>query len=564
MSRSRSRPAPSSAPSAEAGGRARPRRRPKSAVTSAATGAPKAAAEGAGESGADRHFRLLADCATEYTVFMLDTEGRIADWNSAAQRLHGYAAAEVVGRPVGVLFAPDDAAREAPGRALEEARRAGCSVRAATCLRKDGHRFAVRAELRAIRDAAGACLGFGHLMRDMSDQGAPESPRDGRPAPAARGQAEMQKAASDFMAVISHEIRTPLTSIKGFVDILAAENLSPLQRRYVDLTRSSCAALMSVVDDVLDFTRIESGAIDLDPEPLSLAVLAHNALSTVLGTAGPKGLSLAVKIAPDVPPSLIGDRGRLRQILLNLLTNAVKFTLRGSVTLEVTHEGRAGSGERIRFAVTDTGIGIPENRLDRLFNRFSQADADIRSRFGGSGLGLAICKQLVERMGGEIGVETALGRGSTFWFRLTLPRAHGVPAAPAEGPQFLTVRKDVRLLLVEDGSLNQEIARVFLEHAGYDVRIVDNGRDAIDAVQASRFDSVLMDMQMPEMDGLEATRRIRALGGDYARLPIIALSARVFPEDIEQCRAAGMNDHIAKPFDREQMYQVIERWTARA
>jgi signal transduction histidine kinase len=199
--------------------------------------------------------------------------------------------------------------------------------------------------------------------------------------------------------MISHEIRTPLTSIKGFVEILSSQELSPLHRRYVDLTHSSCAALMAVVDDVLDFSKIESGQIDLHPVPVSLAQLTHSALSSVLGTAGPKGLSLAVEIAPDVPPSLLADPDRLRQILLNLLTNAVKFTLRGSVTLLVTHEGTAPDGERVRFAVIDTGIGIPENRLERLFNRFSQVDQNIRYRFGGTGLGLAICKQLVERMG---------------------------------------------------------------------------------------------------------------------------------------------------------------------
>ena len=298
--------------------------------------------------------------------------------------------------------------------------------------------------------------------------------------------------------------------------------------------------------------------------PVSLAQLAHGALSSVLGTAGPKGLSLAVKIAPDVPPTLLADADRLRQILLNLLTNAVKFTLRGSVTLRVTHEGTRSDGERVKFAVVDTGIGIPDNRMERLFNRFSQVDQNIRNRFGGTGLGLAICKQLVERMGGEIGVETALGHGSTFWFTLTLPRARAASVASARTAQAPASRKNVRLLLVEDRTMNQEIARVFLEHAGYQVDVVDNGPAAISAVQNARFDAVLMDMRMPEMDGLEATRRIRRLGGDVAQLPIIALSAGVLPNDVSECYAAGMNDHIGKPFDRDEMYRVIEQWTAKS
>jgi PAS domain S-box-containing protein len=518
----------------------------------------------AAEMGRDQHFRLLAESAVEYAVFMLDPQGRVVDWNCGPQRLHGYTAAEIIGRHVGVLFTPEDLTQGVPDKILDDARRRGKSVGAGWRLRKNGERFPVRAEVSAFRDPSGTVLGFGYVARDMSEQQALDDVRSAaRRDQDARGRAEFDnQTTSDFLAMISHEIRTPLTGIKGFADILVEQDLSPVQRRYVELARSSCAALMMVVDDVLDFSKIESGQVDLHPEPLSLAVLAHNALSTVLGTAGPKGLSLSVTIAPDVPTLLLGDAGRLRQILLNLLTNAVKFTLRGGVTLAVTHEGTRPDGECVKFAVIDTGIGIPENRLERLFNRFSQADKNIRNRFGGTGLGLAICKQLVERMGGEVGVETALGRGSTFWFKVTLPPSSAIPARPVESMPAAAAAKNVRLLVVEDRAMNQEIARVFLEHAGYDVQIVDSGRGAIAAVQAGRFDAVLMDMQMPEMDGLEATRRIRALGGDLAQMPIIALSARVLPEDIAQCRAAGMNDHIGKPFDREQMYRVIDHWTA--
>lgn len=548
MSRSRSGQAPAAAPPLEAAPRKRVRQRGKIAG-----------------SGSQQHFALLAECASEYAVFMLDPDGLVADWNCGAQRIYGYAAADIIGRHVGVLFTPEDLADGVPNEALEDARHRGKSVGAGWRLRQSGERFPARAEMRAIRDAGGSFLGFGSVTRDMTELQALDDVRsEARRDQDARGRAESaNQATSDFLAMISHEIRTPLTGIKGFADILVAGDLSPLQRRYVELARSSCAALMTVVDDVLDFSKIESGQFDLHPEPLSLATLAHNVLSAVLGTAGPKGLSLAVTIAPDVPTLLLGDPDRLRQILLNLLTNAVKFTLRGGVTLAVTHEGTRPEGECVKLAVIDTGIGIPENRLERLFNRFSQADRDTRSRFGGTGLGLAISKQLVERMGGRIGVETALGRGSTFWFTVTLPRAAAVPAGPADGMPASTPAKNVRLLVVEDRTMNQEIARVFLEHAGYDVHVVDSGAGAIAAVQTERFDAVLMDMQMPEMDGLEATRRIRALGGDLARMPIIALSARVRPEDILECRAAGMDDHLGKPFDRHQMYRVIDRWTAR-
>ena len=276
----------------------------------------------------------------------------------------------------------------------------------------------------------------------------------------------------------------------------------------------------------------------------------------VLGIARPKGLSLVGQDRAGrarLACSAIEDR--LRQILLNLLTNAVKFTLARQRQPADHHEGAPGDGERVKFAVVDTGIGIPEDRLTRLFNRFTQADATIRDRFGGTGLGLAICKQLVERMGGEIGVETALGYGSTFWFTVALPRASASVAAGARSAAGRgAARRTSALLLVEDRP-HEPGDRPHLSRACRlrGATSSTTAPDAIRAVQNAPFDAVLMDMQMPEMDGLEATRRIRALGGEFARLPIIALSAGVLPNDVSQCYAAGMNDHLGKPFDREEM-----------
>jgi CheY-like chemotaxis protein len=284
----------------------------------------------------------------------------------------------------------------------------------------------------------------------------------------------------------------------------------------------------------------------------------------VLGNAAPKNLVLSLSIAPNVPPTILGDRDRVRQILLNLLANAVKFTLRGSIRLSISGEPAADGGEKLKFAVIDTGIGIPEDRLSRLFNRFSQADASIRDRFGGTGLGLAICKQLVERMGGEIGVETALGHGSTFWFTIRFVRAEVAPVTGPPHPRDAAPSRGIRILLVDDGRMNQEIARIFLEHAGYEVRVADSGAAGLEALDTETCDIVLMDMQMPGMDGLETTRRIRARGGRFAELPIIALSARVFSEDVAECLAAGMNGHLGKPFDRVEMVETIERFTANA
>lgn len=513
----------------------------------------------------DIRLPLLIESAVEYAIFTLHADGRIADWNDGGEHLFGYDAADIVDRPVDVLFALEEQGENLPEHLLDEALRCRRSAGTGWCRRQDGARFPARVEFRLVGEPSGPWHGFGCIVRDVSEQRELEQLRAdaSREAVAREDTQSAEQASSEFLSMISHEIRTPLTGVKGFTDALALQELSPLQRRYVELANASCTALMTIVDDLLDFTRMDAGEIDLREEPFAVAALAHTALSMVLGVARPKSLSLSVTIAPGVPACLLGDQGRLRQILLNLLANAVKFTLRGSVSLQITTQATANDREIVKFAVVDTGIGIPEDRLPRLFNRFTQADASIRDRFGGTGLGLAICKQLVERMGGEMGVTTALGYGSTFWFTVSLPQVRPAPPAAADRPLGAAPSKNIRVLLVDDGRMNQEIARIFLQHAGYGVHIVDNGADAISLVQTEPFDAVLMDMQMPEMDGLEATRRIRSLGGEFARLPIIALSARVFSDDVAQCLAAGMNDHLGKPFDREEMSRVIDRWTAK-
>jgi PAS domain S-box-containing protein len=515
---------------------------------------------------ADLCLRLLIEQATECAVFMLHADGHVADWNAGCQRLFGLSPSDIVQQPLAMLLVVDEPAGHTAAELIDEAMRNGASSRLVWCRRADQTRFSARIDCRSITSPAGTMLGYACVVRDTSegrelDRSRAEPRASGGVKPSVDA---AETTSSALLSMISHEIRTPLTGIKGFTEALALQELTPLQRRYVDLTSASCTALMSVVDDLLDFSAMEAGDIDLKEEPFAVAGLAHGALSMVLGTAAPKNLALSLSIAPNVPPTVIGDRGRIRQVLLNLLANAVKFTLRGSIRLSISVETVIGGGEMLRFGVIDTGIGIPADRVPRLFNRFSQADASIRDRFGGTGLGLAICKQLAERMGGTVGVETALGRGSTFWFTIRLARAPAAAPPAVARPHGAAQARGVRVLLVEDGRMNQEIARIFLEHAGYQVRVVDDGATALAVLDAETYDIVLMDMQMPEMDGLETTRRIRARGGRFAELPIVALSARVFSEDVADCLEAGMNGHLAKPFDRVEMVSTIERFTAKA
>lgn len=314
-----------------------------------------------------------------------------------------------------------------------------------------------------------------------------------------------------------------------------------------------------MVNDVLDFSKLEAGQVEIVPRPFAPAALIDNTVSIVRGSAEAKGLAFSVAFDPAVPEWLLGDEDRLRQVLLNLLNNAVKFTTQGRIDLRIDAQVTDG-GVHLRCSVQDTGIGIPAAKRDRLFQRFSQVDGSIGRDYGGSGLGLAISKALVERMGGAIGVESEVGRGSTFWFALDLTLANE-PAIAAEPSSTGYTRARGRLLLAEDVPLNQDLARSILERAGHAVDVVGDGAAALAAVQANAYDLVLMDVQMPGMDGLSATRQIRMLDGATARVPIVALTANVLPPQVAEFRAAGMDDHIGKPFRRDALLAVVDRWT---
>ena len=377
---------------------------------------------------------------------------------------------------------------------------------------------------------------------------------------AQRSAEQASEAKSDFLAAMSHEIRTPLNSIIGFTDLMIdAGDLPARAREQADLIRASGAALLTVVNDVLDFSKVEAGAVELETLPFAPAALAQHCAAILRGYAGTKAIAIAVEIDPLLPPGLVGDEGRLRQVLLNLLNNAVKFTPRGTVTLRLSRLGGTAAGETIRFEVADTGIGIPEAQQHRLFERFSQVDSSVARRFGGSGLGLAICKKLVELMGGSIGVTSREGAGSTFWFSVTLPLRPEAgplprpPSRPAPAPAGT-------VLLVEDIDINQRLAVALLEAAGHAVDVVDDGALAVAAVARKRYGLVLMDVQMPGMDGIAATRAIRASAGPHRDVPILAMTANVFPEQVRAFLEAGMDGHLGKPLNRAQLHAAVARW----
>lgn len=391
-------------------------------------------------------------------------------------------------------------------------------------------------------------------------------------AEAAQSRAEAgERAKSDFLATMSHEVRTPLNAIVGFGDLLRDDHsLTPGQRRCIEQMRVGCEVLTTVVNDILDYARIEADGVTLEAAPFSPHGLVEETVALVAGTAERKGLDLRmVGDAADDRP-VIGDKNRLRQVLLNLVNNAVKFTQQGSVTVAITQTEAAG-GNALHVTVRDTGIGIPAEAQTRLFTRFVQADSSTTRRFGGTGLGLAIAKGLIEAMGGTIGLESRDGEGSTFRFDLVLPVAPtgergldptAVAALPASSGS--PPRQPAHLLLVEDGAINREIAQMVLEAMGYRVSTACDGREAVDMVQAEPFDLVLMDIEMPVMDGITATRLIRGLDDRVRNLPILAMTAHVLPEQVRALIAAGVNDHVGKPFDRAHLQAVIERSLAKA
>lgn len=373
---------------------------------------------------------------------------------------------------------------------------------------------------------------------------------------------QASQARASFLANVSHEVRTPLNGVLGMAQLLLDTRLGREQREYVETLQSSARALLALIDDVLDVSKIEAGRLELEQVPFDLPALVEDSLRSYRVSARARGLAFSVRLDEDLPRRLRGDPLRLRQMLSNLVSNALKFTAEGALGVSVARMRDAGEGVELRFEVSDTGVGIPSEALPRLFQPFSQADASTTRNYGGTGLGLAICRSLAESMGGRIGVASAPGKGSVFWFTVVLGReTAGAESAPDRPPPLLPVTP-ARVLVAEDNPINQRVTRMFLERLGLAADVVDDGRRAVEACAREAYDLVLMDLQMPDLDGFEATALIRAGGGLSARARILALTAGLREEDHERCLKAGMNDVLTKPLDLETLREALARWRA--
>jgi PAS domain S-box-containing protein len=395
-------------------------------------------------------------------------------------------------------------------------------------------------------DSAGNCLGLIGVSVDISEQQAREAALQ-----------DLLRTKSAFLANMSHEIRTPMNSVLGMTRLALEAAPEGKQRDYLGKIRESGELLLRIIDDILDLSKIEAGKLEIEMTDFDLNALISSIVNLLGERARLKGIALRVECPPQIP-RLRGDVLRLRQVLINLADNAIKFTAHGEVVIRVL-ENEDGNGVHLRFEIEDSGIGMSAVEMERLFQPFQQADMSTTRQYGGSGLGLSICKRLVELMGGQIGVSSQPRHGSLFWFSMQLEAAPPVvPAMEVQSkPEFdISGLRGAKLLLAENNPFNQEVAIEFLNKAGAKVQVANNGIEALHWLRRKKFDCVLMDVQMPDMDGLEATRQIRH-NPAWAKLPIIAMTANAFEEDRKQCLAAGMNDFISKPMQPEQLYAVI-------
>lgn len=514
----------------------------------------------------ENRFRLLVEAVEDYAIFMLDPTGAVATWNSGAQRTKGYTADEILGRNFSCFYTPEDIRAKLPERLLLEATRDGSVTNEGWRVRKDGSRFWADVDITVIRDKAGHLQGFAKITRDLTEWRKAES--------ALREALETQReltrkaqagenAKSDFLAVMSHEVRTPMNGIIGYADLLAnAPELSSENREYAQTLYQSGRALLRILDDILDFSSSEKGSLKIEKEPFSPAQLLGDVRLLFAPTAAEKGLALLVEIAPELPKTLIGDPGRLRQILLNLVGNAVKFTPSGSVTI------RADRSEEMsrtlwEFSVRDTGIGVEKAHRDTIFEPFVQGETGTSRRYGGTGLGLAISKRLAELQGGTIALRDNGGTGAEFVVRMPLEVFQGEADKPAaDGPvadEKFALSHPLEILVVEDERINLRLTLTLLRKLGYEPLAAVNGIEAVEIYRSKKPTCILMDIQMPEMDGIEATQAIRKLEQQNGCKPtfIAALTANTDAQDRERCFEAGMSDYLNKPIRRERVCQIL-------
>jgi PAS domain S-box-containing protein len=483
----------------------------------------------------------------------IDETGTILRWSSKAEAMFGWTREDAVGQIHRDLIVPKEERSSSlqrlaeflhefengiPGRRFES-----------PLVRRDGTQFMTEVSLTAIRRQGGYIInGF---LRDITEKRGAEEKLE-----------QARKAKSDFLAMMSHEIRTPMTGMMGMIDLLSGTKLDQEQQDLAKIAQVSGRSLLAIVNNILDFSKLGENKLAFETIDFRL----QDSLDGIVALLGPQahglGLELTPSVAEGMPGYLNGDPNRIGQILLNLVSNAIKFTETGSVTVAASYRELQDEAIELRFEVSDTGVGIPEDIQETLFKPFTQANTSVARKYGGTGLGLAICKELCLAMGGDVGVESKPGRGSTFWF--TVRCRVGQPpemVAPSLAPTTeAAVALDI--LVAEDNDIIRTLISKLLARRGYQADLVCNGRQAVEAVQRKSYHLVLMDVQMPEMDGIAAAEAIRNISGPQREVPIVALTANALAGQCEICLAAGMNDFLTKPIQPDALYEAVKRWGA--
>lgn len=495
----------------------------------------------------ENKFRTLFQ--NSYDTIMLTKDTIVLDVNSAFERVFCMSRDEIIGKSVLSLVKPSDITK-VQKNIIEEYE----LPYEVECTKKDGSPLTILATGKTL------ILGGEKIrmstFRDITDQKLLELALRESETKAL----DVARLKSEFLANMSHEIRTPLNGVMGMVNLLGESNLEKDQRQYLDMIRTSADALLTIVNDILDFSKIEAKKLSLEKIEFELKPAVEDIRQILSFAAAQKGLAFQCQYDQNLAKYIIGDPTRLRQIILNLASNAIKFTEKGSIIIGVKEVLREGQNVKLKFTVTDTGIGIPAHAIKNLFQSFSQVDASTTRKYGGTGLGLSICRQLVEMMGGEIGVNSQEKFGSEFWFTIKVPVVNILKDEHSVKVDFKNNSpKKWRILIAEDNTVNQMIVKSMLQKPGHTTTIVANGKEAVDALTIAPYDVVLMDCQMPEMDGFEATKLIRASGTTFKDIPIIAMTANAMAGDRERCIASGMNDYVSKPMRVEDLLTALQK-----
>ena len=488
-------------------------------------------------------------------ISIVDADNKITAWNKASEDITEWKEEEVLGKSIFDALKGNAANTDRINSQVhEQAKNFSSELEYIT---KYGKKVDVQISVVPIFDGEGKQAGSMGVSVNISDI----RERERRLMEVNRVLKEASAAKSDFLANMSHEIRTPLNGVIAMSELVSMTSLTEDQKRMMNTVQSSANSLMTILSDILDFSKVEAGKLEVEQVSFDLKELVQQALRSIEPIAKTKNLLLNVSLPPYMGKIYKGDPGRIRQVLLNLVSNAVKFTERGEISCALSLTPAVNGKTSLRLEVLDSGIGMSRSQLDKLFQAFSQADASTTRRFGGTGLGLSISQGLVDLMKGEIGVESVEGQGSKFWFTLPLEVAdvtEGKTKASGEVAAPLPRMEGIHVLVAEDNSVNQMIAKAMLAKLGITCEIVANGKLALEALQSKKYDLVLMDCQMPEMDGYEATRSIRlSAGSGFESIPIVALTAHAMAGDREKCLAAGMDDYLSKPLHIQNLAKTL-------